>query len=286
MSVDVPATVTFVFVTTFTSGPNNILSASMGAVFGFRRTAPFLLGVVTGLLAIMLGCATLSSVLSRVLPAAAPVIRFVGAAYILWLAWGVYRTCSRFLASGHEARPLRFWNGMVLQLVNPKAALFGLTVYSVFLVAILNDAMTFIWSTLALLTTFTGRVPPFQLTALAFSVASVIGLVYWLRQGGRLRTFVDLPWQIWLLGICGLFGYHFFYFLALRNAPAVEASLIAYLWPLLIVLLSSVLPGEKLRWFHVVDLLECCRAGGVECRRPPSAVSAEPRQSWRGSAMA
>src|SRR3546814_15002276 len=49
----------------------------------------------------------------------------------------------------------------------------------------------------------------------------------------------------------GLFGYHVFYFLALRNAPAVEASLIAYLWPLLIVVFSALLPGERLRWFHV-----------------------------------
>lgn len=61
-----------------------------------------------------------------------------------------------------------------------------------------------------------------------------------------------LPKQVWVLGVLGLFGYHFFYFIALRNAPAVEASLIAYLWPLLIVIFSALLPGEKLRWFHLV----------------------------------
>jgi drug/metabolite transporter (DMT)-like permease len=57
----------------------------------------------------------------------------------------------------------------------------------------------------------------------------------------------------WLLGTGGLFGYHFFYFLALRNAPPVEARLIAYLWPLLIVLLSALLPGAAggLRWWHL-----------------------------------
>ena len=48
----------------------------------------------------------------------------------------------------------------------------------------------------------------------------------------------------------GLFGYHFFYYTALRLAPPVEAGLIAYLWPLLIVVLSALLPGERLRWFH------------------------------------
>lgn len=46
MTVDLAATATFILVTTFTPGPNNILSASMGAYFGYRRTAPFLFGIV------------------------------------------------------------------------------------------------------------------------------------------------------------------------------------------------------------------------------------------------
>src|SRR5690606_35654805 len=49
--------------------------------------------------------------------------------------------------------------------------------------------------------------------------------------------------------------YHFFYFTALRNAPAVEASLIAYLWPLLIVLGSALMPGERLRWNHIAGAM-------------------------------
>jgi drug/metabolite transporter (DMT)-like permease len=57
------------------------------------------------------------------------------------------------------------------------------------------------------------------------------------------------------LGVIGLFGYHFLYYTALRLAPPVEAGLIAYLWPLLIVVLSALLPGENLRWYHVVGSL-------------------------------
>jgi drug/metabolite transporter (DMT)-like permease len=57
--------------------------------------------------------------------------------------------------------------------------------------------------------------------------------------------------RVWTLGIYGLFGYHFFYFLAIKNAPPVEANLINYLWPLLIVVFSAFLPGERLRWFHL-----------------------------------
>jgi drug/metabolite transporter (DMT)-like permease len=60
---------------------------------------------------------------------------------------------------------------------------------------------------------------------------------------------------VWVIGIAGLFGYHFFYFTALRNAPAVDASLIAYLWPLLIVVGSALMPGERLGWHHVAGTL-------------------------------
>lgn len=111
------------------------------------------------------------------------------------------------------------------------------------------------WSTLALLTTLSGAIPPFQLTAMCFSIAFSIGLALWLKQGGPLLQRFKLPLPVWLLGIIGLFGYHFFYFIALSQAPAVEASLIAYLWPLLIVLFSALLPGERLRWFHGVGAL-------------------------------
>ena len=106
------------------------------------------------------------------------------------------------------------------------------------------------WATLALLTELSGTVPPFQLTAMSFTIAFLIGIIAWVRDGGNPLRHLKLPTVVWGLGITGLFGYHLFYFIALRNAPAVEASLIAYLWPLLIVFFSALLPGERLRWFH------------------------------------
>lgn len=111
------------------------------------------------------------------------------------------------------------------------------------------------WATLALLTQLSGPIPPFQLTAMAFTIAFGIGLALWWRQGEPLWQHLKLPIRVWALGIFGLFGYHFFYFIALKQAPAVEASLIAYLWPLLIVLFSAALPGERLRWFHGVGAI-------------------------------
>lgn len=110
-----------------------------------------------------------------------------------------------------------------------------------------------LWSTLALLTKLGGVdvIPSFQFTATAFGVGFGVGLLMWLRAGQSPWLYLKLPLSMWALGIYGLFGYHFFYFLSFRYAPAVEVNLINYLWPLLIVLFSAFLPQEKLRWYHL-----------------------------------
>ncbi|RZL88378.1 MAG: DMT family transporter, partial [Variovorax sp.] len=107
---------------------------------------------------------------------------------------------------------------------------------------------------LAMLTARSGAVPPFQMNAMTFAIGTLVGFGWLLlrrRDGTPLAATFRQPPAVWGLGIVGLFGYHALYFAALRNAPAAEASLIAYLWPLLIVLGSAMLPGERLRWYHL-----------------------------------
>jgi drug/metabolite transporter (DMT)-like permease len=108
-----------------------------------------------------------------------------------------------------------------------------------------------LWSALALLTVLSGQVPPFQLTAMCLALGAVVGLAWGAASGRPLSAALAQPPRVWLLGVGGIFGYHFFYFTALRNAPAAEAGLIAYTWPLLIVLFSALLPGERLRAGHL-----------------------------------
>ena len=120
---------------------------------------------------------------------------------------------------------------------------------------LIGGTAVLMWGLLALFTTLTGQVPPFLLAALAFSVASGLVLVKWIVRGENIRSFLKQPIGAWALGVTGLFGYHFFYFMALRNAPPVEAGLIAYMWPLLIVVFSALLPGERLRWWHLAGAL-------------------------------
>lgn len=110
------------------------------------------------------------------------------------------------------------------------------------------------WALLASMTAASGKMPPFQLSAVAFAIGSLPGLLFLVAKPQRLRL-LRQPIPVWITGVAGLFGYHFFYFTALRNAPAVEAGLVASLWPLLMVVGSALLPGERLRWHHVAGVL-------------------------------
>jgi drug/metabolite transporter (DMT)-like permease len=107
------------------------------------------------------------------------------------------------------------------------------------------------WSLLSVMTVATGRVPAFQLAAMTFAIGALVGSLTWIGRSkavGALRQ----PLAAWAVGVGGLFGYHALYFLALRFAPPAEAGLLNYLWPLLIVLFSSLLPGERLAPHHII----------------------------------
>jgi drug/metabolite transporter (DMT)-like permease len=110
------------------------------------------------------------------------------------------------------------------------------------------------WSLLAVLTVATGKIPAFQLAAMTFAIGALVAFASFLFRPaafGALRQ----PLAAWVVGVGGLFGYHALYFLALRFAPPAEAGLLNYLWPLLIVLFSSLLPGERLLPHHIIGAL-------------------------------
>ncbi|MDR3487894.1 MAG: EamA family transporter [Bradyrhizobium sp.] len=110
------------------------------------------------------------------------------------------------------------------------------------------------WSLLAALTVATGKIPAFQLAAMTFAIGALAGFLTWIGRPNAIRALRQSP-VAWIVGVGGLFGYHALYFLALRFAPPAEAGLLNYLWPLLIVVFSSLLPGERLAPHHIVGAL-------------------------------
>ncbi|MDZ4240475.1 MAG: DMT family transporter [Hydrogenophaga sp.] len=109
-----------------------------------------------------------------------------------------------------------------------------------------------LWASLASLGVSLTHIPPFLLTGIALIIGSVPAWPFVLRDPSQWR----IPARTLALGVYGLFAYHFLLFIALRHAPPVEANLVNYLWPLLIVVLAPVvLPGVALRLPHVLAAL-------------------------------
>lgn len=109
-----------------------------------------------------------------------------------------------------------------------------------------------LWMSLATLGVLLRHIPPFLLTGLALLIGSLLALPAVLKD----RRQWQIPATTLALGVYGLFGYHFLLFIALRHAPPVEANLVNYLWPLLMVVLAPLLlAGLKLRALHVAAAL-------------------------------
>lgn len=128
----------YTFVTVFTPGPNNITSAAMGMAYGYRRTGQYLAGITSGFFCIMLAAGFLTELISREFPRVEGVLRVVGAVYMLYLAWTILRSS---LKEGANPPAPTYLRGLLLQLVNPKVMIFGITVFSGFI----NDMITARW---------------------------------------------------------------------------------------------------------------------------------------------
>jgi cysteine/O-acetylserine efflux protein len=167
MNIDLVPFLTFIIITTFTPGPNNIYSASMGVVYGYRKSENFLFGIASGFAVIMLICAFLATRLLSILPTAEIYLRWFGAAYILWLAVGNLK--SGYTFSESEKPVGAYSEGLFLQLVNPKVAVYGLTIYSTFLASL------------------SGQTAYLLLSAVIFALVALISTSTWTLFGAVIK---------------------------------------------------------------------------------------------------
>ncbi len=134
MTLQVLPFITYVFTVTFTPGPNNISSAGFGMEQGYVKTLPYLLGIFCGFFLVMLGTAAASDALANVVPELLPVLKYTGAAYIAWLAWHFAKKAFSSENFGRErGRKSAFVQGLILQVVNIKVLIYGLTVFTLFI---------------------------------------------------------------------------------------------------------------------------------------------------------
>lgn len=130
--LNVTAFSSYIIVTTFTPGPNNIMSMSNASRYGFKQSIRFNIGIFAGFLIVMALCDLFSVALYSIIPTIKPVMTCIGAAYILWLAWKTLKTEPH--GNNDPKITNTFLSGFGLQFVNPKLILYGITIFSAFIV--------------------------------------------------------------------------------------------------------------------------------------------------------
>ena len=127
----------YILVTAYTPGPNNILSMSNGSMYGFKKSFPFNVGVLCGFFFVMTLCTLFSAALYAVIPKIKMAMLILGAAYMLYLAWKIFKSSMHGQEEGKNK--CTFLSGMLLQFVNPKIMVYGITSVSVYILPYYKD---------------------------------------------------------------------------------------------------------------------------------------------------
>ena len=132
MTISLLPVISYILISSFTPGPSNISSASLAVLYGYKNTLRYQAGLAAGVFLLMFLSGVLSTTLTTHFPALEPIMRYAGALYILYLAFGILKASYTF--SEAESKPLGFLHGLTLQLLNPKLFIYAFTLFSAFLV--------------------------------------------------------------------------------------------------------------------------------------------------------
>lgn len=129
--IDVPALAMYFAIMSITPGPNNVMVTASGATFGYRATLPHVLGIGVGAALQMMLVACGLGVVFQQFPILRTALAFGGAAYLLFLAWQLFRAGT--VAESETRRPFTVWQAVLFQAFNPKAWVMAITTAAVFL---------------------------------------------------------------------------------------------------------------------------------------------------------
>ena len=174
MGIELLPVLSYALVSIFTPGPNNITSSSLGMRVGYPRTLHFIGGVVTGFFCIMVAAGLLTKILVSAYDRIAIVLKIAGVAYLLWIAWTVVRPQDKNHASS-AASGTRYRDGLLLQLVNPKVILFGLTMYATLLAPLAKSWLAVV------------------ISAVLLAVLSFCSISLWPLLGAGIQRFIANP---------------------------------------------------------------------------------------------
>ena len=137
MATSLLSILSYILISSFTPGPSNISSASAAVLHGYKNTLKYQAGLAAGVFLLMLLSGLLSTTLLRIFPTFEPIMRYAGAAYILYLAFGILKASYTFTEK--DARPVGFVHGFLLQILNPKLFVYAFTLFSAFLATITGN---------------------------------------------------------------------------------------------------------------------------------------------------
>lgn len=152
--VNLGAFLSYVFVVSFTPGPNNIMSMASSSKFGYKKTLQFILGVCTGFFVLMILCSYFNLFLFNIMPKVKIFMGILGAGYMIFLAIKIMKSKEEIDTKNDESKKNKlnssrsdinsFFTGMAMQFVNPKAILYGITVISNFIIPYYKSSISFI----------------------------------------------------------------------------------------------------------------------------------------------
>ncbi|WP_283608148.1 LysE family transporter [Faecalispora anaeroviscerum] len=129
---NVTAFLSYIIVLNLSPGANTILSMTNASQYGLKKSLPFNIGITVGVFFVLLLCSIFSLTLLEIAPAIVPVMKWLGAGYILWLSWKTLKSKPMQEASPKKKEHL-FVYGILLQFINPNTILYGLSTFSMFI---------------------------------------------------------------------------------------------------------------------------------------------------------